>query len=742
MAEGGPSETQFQRDIRPLLSRHCYECHGPARQEAGLRLDDPAVIGQAQESGQVAIVAGQPEASQLLARVSASDPDQRMPPADRPGLNPVQIEQLRQWIAAGAPWQQHWAYRAPRRPQPPAVSDTAWPSNAIDQFVLARLEATGRQPSPAADPATLLRRVTLDLVGLPPTPAEVEEFLADPSPAAYQRVVDRLLASEQYGVRQALVWLDLARYADSNGYPHDAPRTIWPYRNWVISALNQDLPFDQFTLWQLAGDLLPDPSDEQLIATGFHRNTRINTEAGVDPEEFRVEAVLDRVNTTATVWLGSTLACAQCHDHKYDPFTQSDYYRLLAYFDNCADETTRDESGRITDCSPRHAFFTAEQLQERAQWQTERATAPDAALQAELDKKLASQQPIRSLVMQDRPQPREHYVYLRGSFLNRGPGVTAGVPEVLAQQVPPPVGDNRLSLAQWLVDPRNPLTARVLVNRVWAQYFGAPLAASVDDFGVQTAEPLYVELLDWLASEVVARGWSQKQLHRLIVTSATYQQSSAVTDLVWQQDPENRWLARQARLRLPAELIRDNALAIGGILDRELGGPSSYAATQRADAPELGKRYRRAVFSTWKRQALDDTLANFDAPSRDVACTARTRTNTPLQALNLLNERAFVDAARGLALRLLTEGDPADEARCRLAFRLALARDPRGDELKLLTSLVQRRRQAFTERPNLADELLQTGSVSPHESIDRGEWAAWTLAANVVLNLAETSTRE
>jgi len=734
---------RFAQTIRPILARHCYQCHGPDKQEGGLRLDHHQGATATLESGQIAVVAGQVASSALLARVASTDPGERMPPDDRPALSAEQVAALRAWIAAGASWEEHWAYQPPLQAALPAVRATAWMRNEIDLFVLSRLEAEGIVPSAEADRATLLRRVSLDLIGLPPKPEELDAFLSDTSSDAYERVVDRLLASPQYGVRQASLWLDLARYADSNGYPHDAPRSVWPYRDWVVEAFNADLPFDQFTIEQLAGDRLPEPTQSQLIATGFHRNTRINTEAGVDPEEFRLEAVHDRVNTTATVWLGSTLACAQCHDHKYDPFAQADYYRFLAFFNQGEVETTRDASGNITDVSPRLEFWTPAQQAKRVALEEQIAAAKvagDATLQADLAKQLAAITPTKALVMREAETARDNYLFVRGSFLNRGANVTPGVPGILAQAAPELPGTDRLALARWLVDRRNPLTARVAVNRIWMQYFGHGFVDSPEDFGVQAVPPVHQDLLDWLAVDFMQSGWSQKALHRRIVTSATFRQSSRVSEAALQRDPQNRKLARGARLRLPAEVVRDNALAIGGILTLELGGSSVFAPGQRADAADPARRYRRMLYSNWKRQALDDTLVNFDAPSRDVVCARRVRTNTPLQALNLLNDRAFLDAARGLANQVLAESGDFD-ARLNVAFRRAVARPPQVEEVALLTDLYTRRRAALSENPALAEELIKSGSVAPAPGIEPVDWAAWTLVANVLLNLDETATR-
>jgi hypothetical protein len=704
------ARVSFDRDVRPILSNHCFKCHGPDVHEADLRLDLPAAVGIELPSGAKAIVPGDPEASELVQRIASTDPDARMPPPDEaPPLAPHQIDVLSRWIAEGAAYERHWAYRPPARPEPPAVRNEAWPRAAIDRFVLARLEAAGLEPAPEATRATLIRRLSLDLIGLPPTPEEVAEFVADPAADAYERLVDRLLDSPQYGVRQALVWLDLARYADSDGYPHDRYRAVWPYRDWVVDAFNRDLPYDRFTIEQLAGDLLPEAGDDGRVASAFHRQTRINREAGVDPEEFRIEAVIDRVNTTATVWLGATLGCAQCHDHKYDPFTQRDYYRLLAFFNHCADETSVDAAGVITDVSPKLEWRSAE-MQRRGE------------------------PAVQMLVMREREQPRATHVFQRGSFLTPGERVEAGTPAVL--DCLPAAGGNRVALARWLVDERNPLTARVAVNRLWAQYFGVGLVETLDDFGAQAPPCSHPELLDWLAGELIGGGWHWKRLHRLIVTSATYRQQAAASERAMRVDPENRLLSRAPRLRLPAELVRDSALAAGGLLSLEQGGPSVLPDRSREAGSEAS--YRRSIYLRWTRQTLDAMLVNFDAPSRDVTCTRRPRTNTPLQALTLLNDRAFLDAARGLARRATSAGSLFDE-RLDVAFQVALARRPKDDERRVLAELFERRKSAYAADAQAAGALLADNVVPPAELSER---AAWVLVCNALLNTNEFITRE
>lgn len=736
------SAIEFNRDIRPILSNRCFKCHGPAEQEAELRFDLRERAVAELPSGEAAIVPGDPDSSALVERIGHTDADLRMPPSDEgPPLTAAEVDTLRRWIAAGAPYQAHWAYLSPVRREPPGVENATWPRNAIDQFVLAALERAGLQPAPEAARAQLIRRVTLDLTGLPPTPDEVLEFLADERPDAYERVVDRLLASPQYGVRQALAWLDLARYADSDGYPHDGDRTVWPYRDWVIDAFNRDLPYDEFTVRQLAGDLLPDATDDDRVASAFHRQTRINREAGVDPEEFRLEAVIDRVNTTATVWLGATLACAQCHDHKFDPLPQRDYYRLLAFFNGDAIETTADEAGRISDVSPRVAWSSAAMQSERERVQSLLDAASDPAERERFATQLKQLAPVQTLVMRSHDEPRVTHVFLRGSFLSPGEEVSPGTLGCV-ETLPSVEGGDRLALARWLVDKRNPLTARVAVNRLWAQYFGTGLVETLDDLGSQAPPCSHPDLLDWLATELMERDWHFKPLHRLIVTSAAYRQASTATPDKLERDPDNRLLSRFPRLRLPAELVRDNALSAAGMLSLELGGPG-LPADRASEQVDGGVLYRRSIYLRWKRQTLDDMLASFDAPTRDVTCTRRARTNTPLQALALLNEPTFLDAARGLAHRARQAAGDFD-GQLDYAFLAVLARTPEPAERQLLKQLYERRQAAFADddAATLLGEAEADAAVASDATDTAADRAAWVMVANALLNLNEAITRE
>jgi hypothetical protein len=553
----------FARDVRPLLSNTCFKCHGPASQMGKVRLDTRE---GAIKSG--AIVPGQPDKSTLVERICDPTDDGRMPPAEAGmRLTPAQVQTLKDWIAQGAEYTPHWAFQRVARPAFPATKQFV--PNPIDRFVLARLARVGLTPSPEADRPTLIRRVTLDLTGLLPTPAEADAFLRDRSPDAFEKVVDRLLASPHYGERQARHWLDLARYADSNGYTIDGPRSIWPYRDWVIKALNNDLPFDQFTTHQLAGDLLPRATLDQKIATGFHRNTSFNEEGGTDAEQFRVERTVDRANTTGAVWLGLTVGCAQCHTHKYDPITHHDYFRFYAFFDSC-DEPTVPIGG-----TPQ-VEATIARLNQMEFWVQKNGGSREDIDLVRAEVKRVQGKLTTTLVMRERPAPRTTHLQIRGDFLRKGDVVQPAFPAALGAT---PAGKrlNRLDLARWLVSRDNPLTARVTVNREWQKFFGRGLVETENDFGMQGSLPTHPDLLDWLSAEFMEDGgWSMKKLHRLIVTSATYRQASTHRADLTAKDARNLLLGRQTRLRLEAEVIRDAALTASGKLNAKVGGPGVY----------------------------------------------------------------------------------------------------------------------------------------------------------------------
>jgi hypothetical protein len=1002
----------FATQIRPILAARCYMCHGPEVQQNGLRLDSLEALLRGSNSGPV-VIPGNSEKSHLIRRLTALERPQM--PYGGPPLSEAQIDLIRRWIDQGAPGPdsneplamgppvKHWAYIKPVRPALPKVRQAAWCRNPIDYFVLARLEKEGLAPSPPADKEILIRRVYLDLIGLPPTPQEVDAFLRDQSADAYEKVVDRLLASPHYGERWARPWLDLARYADSNGYEKDRRRTAWKYRDWVIDALNRNMSFKEFTIEQIAGDMLPSPTISQLIASGFHRNTLLNQEGGIDPEEYYFYTLVDRVNTTAAVWLGTTLACAQCHNHKFDPFTQKDYYRFLAFFDNSEHQVVHRGGGESWMREPDLELPTAEQAAKENQlkaeiaqlqkvldtstpeleaaqvkweaamraadskWtllQPERALSaggatlnvlPDqsilaggknpnadtytieartslsgiTALRLELmsdpslphggpgrdpdgnfflsavelqaapvgkpndlqpvvfqhalatesqpgyevtnllsrgpgvkgwaidaspspvpPRRLAvlvaerpfgfsegtiltirlkhemrhasrnlgrfrlavttaaepgeiAQLPARlwpiletpaghrtpeerdrlaaafrsvtpllqptrdriaalrksldqlgivtALVMAERPGFTRPVTYVRerGSFASLGEKVYADVPFIL-NPLPRDVMPNRLGLAYWLVSEDNPLTARVVVNRFWETLFGRGIVETSEDFGTQGDPPSHPELLDWLATEFMRNGWDMKAIQRLMVTSATYRQSSRVTPDLEARDPYNRLLARGPRFRVEAEMVHDIALAASGLLSPKMGGPSvfpyqpegiwdvPYSDDQWVISPGED-RYRRAIYTFIRRSAPYPSLVTFDAPSREFCTVRRVRTNTPLQALTLLNDPLFFDAARAMAKRIMKEAGADPAARATYGFRLCVSRHPAPPELERILAYYREQLAHFRSDPGDAAQVIQAGTGRP-PGVE--ELAAWTMVSNVLLNLDETITKE
>jgi hypothetical protein len=755
------TQVDFNRDIRPIFSSRCLKCHGPDLKKAGLDLQNRETAFKRLKSGNFAIVPGKSAESALIERVSSPDEDMRMPPKGKgEPLTSVQIGKLRAWIDQGAKWEEHWAYVKPRREPLPEVHDKTWVRNGIDYFVRARLEKEGLAPSPEAERATLIRRVSLDLTGLPPTLSEVDAFLADQTPYAYEAVVDRLLASPHYGERQALPWLDEARYADTNGYEADHRRTIWPYRDWVLRAFNRDLPFDRFTIQQIAGDLLPGATREQKIATGFHRNTMVNTEGGTDDEEFRVAAIVDRVNTTMEVWMGTTMGCAQCHNHKYDPFTQAEYYRLFAFFNNTEDRGRSNEPILEMPTAAEVARQTrihAAMVRIRLPLVTPNPLLAAALIRAAQERVGALKieesaiQPASTLVMKELPQPRPTHILIRGSHANKGDLIAPAVPAKLHPLAPGQPLD-RLALARWLVDPNNPLVGRVIMNRIWAQYFGRGFVDTSEDFGVQGDPPTHPELLDWLATELVRQKWSMKAMHRMIVTSATYRQSSSVTRSLYERDPYNRLYARGPRFRLYGEMVRDNALAISGLLNPKIGGPSVFPyqpdgvwnnpySGDKWVTSTKGDQYRRGLYTFWRRTAPYAAFIAFDAPSREVCTERRPRTNTPLQALATLNDRPFIQSAAALARRMMSEVQGPEKERAVHGFRLCVARGPSPAELDRLLELYRNNLEKYKNDRAAAKAMAASGLPEPPKEMDSAKLAAWTVVANVLLNLDETVTK-
>ncbi len=1030
-----PRSISFNRDIRPILAENCFACHGPDESRRKTRFHFDTRDGAFAKNG--VIVPGSAATSGVIQRITAADPAARMPPRDSGyTLTVAQIDLIRRWIDEGATWDTHWAFVQPVRPEPPTVSHTQWVRNPIDRFILARLEREGLKPSPPADKVTLLRRLTFDLTGLPPAPADVDAFLADRSPDAYEKRVDALLRSPHYGERMALPWLDTARYGDTHGYHIDSHRDMWPWRDWVIGAFNTNLPFDQFVIQQLAGDLLPNATREQQVATGFNRNHMINFEGGAIAEEYQVEYVVDRVEATATSFLGLTVGCARCHSHKFDPISHKEFYQFFAFFNSVPEvgldgragnakpflqlpsreqETRLDAldaaieanesmlsdavvtplqsdweqtlsptarpiagdalaahyelDGNFSDISGRYlhgrtvagdptfdagqvgravsfdgdtqvsfgsvgrfdradAFSLAMWLRARNsshgmtviqkldgprrgyEWRLDDpalsgiqrwaarltiaiASSDSSAIRVRtrdplqfgewhhvtmtydgsgkaagvtlfrngvalatefmrdtLSGSVAVESPLRTgdkslgepfrgqlddlriytrvltpaeveqiavhhpaqaitsgvsgkrtenetqrvrdyflthaapahlrarhrdladlrkqkaeldkviptaMVMAEMAKPRDTFVLARGDYRNQTEKVRPAVPAVLPA-LPADAPLNRLTLAKWLVQPQHPLTARVAVNRFWQMYFGYGITKTQEDFGVRGEPPVHPELLDWLATEFVRSGWDVRAMQRLIVTSATYRQSSRVTPALLEKDPENRLLARGPRSRLPAEMIRDTALAASGLLNGAIGGPSVFPYQPAGLWEEMafgsgfsaqtyrqsrGKDlYRRGLYTFWKRTVPPASFATFDAPDREKCTARRAPTNTPLQALVLLNDPTFVEASRALAQRTLREGGDEANERLAYAFRLATARKPTRKERGVLRSLLDERLAGFRRDRPSALKLLEVGESPRDRTLDPSELAAWTTVASVILNLDETITKE
>ena len=1012
------AKLDFNRDVRPILSDRCFACHGPDNEDrqAGLRLDLRETAIAALDSGLIAVVPGDPAKSKIIARITSTDPDVVMPP---PRLNkpitPAEAEILKRWITEGAEYRGHWAFERVERPAVPEVKNAAWPKTPIDRFILARLEQEGLAPNPEADRVTLARRLALDLTGLPPVPAAVDAFLADTSPDAYEKYVDSLLASPHYGERMAIEWLDAARYADSSGYQADSSRQNWPWRDWLIKAYNDNLPFDRFTIEQLAGDMLENPTRDQVVATGFNRNHRLNGESGIIAEEWRVETVIDRVETTGQTWMALSVGCARCHDHKYDPLSQKEFYSLFALFNNVPESGTNqgethrnggnvepvhllpspeqeqelarlnavvadaeaavkaevanidalvatwEQTIRSSIAAPQEAWEPFEPLELRSaggasfrrsedgSWFVEGAlppkdtyefetlvpadslggirleVLPDASLadggfsragngnvvvtkiEAEIEppgdakvipvelmradasyeqqgwpasgvlkgekgkgwaidgndpEKRAPRQiavfpakpvtlpenarlivrirqeaidghtigrfrlafssddpgllgvggsrvppavknamavdatsrspeqkteiekfyranvddPIRraevardaakrsvdsfrnsllsAMVMKEGPV-RDAFVLNRGEYDKRGDKVTAALPAFLPR-LPEGTKPDRLAFAKWLVSREHPLTSRVWVNRMWERFFGTGLSKTSENLGSQAEYPSHPELLDWLAAEFMESGWDMKRFLKLVVTSRVYRQNATVTPEKLAKDPANRLLARAPRIRLPGETVRDAALAASGLLVPMVGGPSvrpwmpdgvwdetSKYGDLRGYKPDTGPgRYRRTMYTIWKRTAAPPTMMLFDAPNREICHVKRSRTNTPLQALALLNETTFVEAAHGLAKRMLAEAGSTPAERIGHGFRLAIGRKPTAAELAALVEGFEADLATFTAAPERAEKYAAVGLVKKPESLAAPEFAAYSLAANVIINLDEFVMRE
>jgi hypothetical protein len=799
LAPAAEPKVDFARDVLPILSDSCFKCHGPDEKsrKADLRLDT-------KDEARAALVPGNSAKSELIRRLKPDDTEELMPPANtNKKLTPQQIAILKRWVDEGAEWGTHWSFTPVKRPPVPAGHF----SNPIDAFISERLVREKLAFSPEADKARLLRRITLDLTGLPPTPKEVEEFLADKSEKAYEKVVDRLLASPRYGERMAWDWLDAARYADSNGYQGDGERTMWPWRDWVVKSFNENMPYDRFTVQQIAGDLIPKASREEILATGFNRNHMINGEGGRIAEENRIEYVFDQTETVGTIWLGLTLTCSRCHDHKFDPLTRTDYYRLFAYFN----QTPVNGGGGSGQTAPVIDFGSPEMeaKQKAAQKEYDAAAKAIAPIEVKLreagmimkDGKYDTTLPVviesalrkgfggrvdpnnddlikhyaksepeyvkkltelrklkaardaaanaipRVMVMQDMPKPRETFILTRGTYDKHESKVQPGLPATFGGAA----GPNRLHLANWIVAPENPLTARVTVNRFWQMFFGTGLVKTAEDFGIQGERPSHPELLDWLAAEFVASKWDVKKLVKLIVTSRTYRQASKIAPEIRERDPENRMLARGPRYRLPSWMIRDQALAASGLMTPTFGGPSVkvYQPAGVWEEATFGfKRYqqdtgealyRRSLYVFWRR-IVGPTIF-FDSANRQTCSVKTVVTNTPLHALGTLNDVTYVEAARVLAEKAM-QSNADDAKRLAFAFHRVLGRDPTEPEATILNASLTKQRDLFAADPAAAAKLLKVGDSKRDEKLNATEHAAFTAVCTLILNLDEALSKQ
>ncbi len=736
-----PDKIDFNYHVRPILSDRCYTCHGPdeASRQAGLRLDIEAdafaAIGENKDH--YAIVKGDVAASALVSRIYETDPTEQMPPPESNlVLEPYEKEILKRWIEQGAEWKTHWSFIPPAKTNLPKVQNTAWPQNEIDYFILSQLEAQQLKPSEKASKEQLIRRLSFDLTGLSPTIEEIDAFLNDDSDNAYEKLVDRLLQTDAYAEHMTVQWLDIARYADTHGYQDDLERIMWPWRDWVIHAFKKNMPYDEFVKWQLAGDLLPAPNKEQLLATGFNRNHKITQEGGVIHEEYRVEYVADRTQTFSTAFLGLTVECARCHDHKYDPISQKDFYSLFGFFNNVP------EKGVIgySEIPEPKIELSQKEIEEVFTFINNVDTLES----------------IEVMVMRDSVHPRQAYVLSRGSYdkpttpvANETPAAVLSFPEGLPR--------NRLGLADWLTLEENPLTTRVAVNRFWQQLFGNGIVATSNNFGSQGTLPTHPELLDWLALKFVEENWDVKKLLKTIVLSATYQQETKVSADLLESDPQNQYLARAPRLRLSAEMIRDHFLNISGLLIPEVGGPSVkpyqppglWAETTGGGGGSTSKYvegtgsalYRRSLYTFWKRTVPPPSMMTFDASSRDNCTVKRQRTSTPLQALVMMNDPQMIEAARVIAYRAIETTKADLDARLSHIFRLATSRFPTEEEKQSLAAFFEESLENYKKDELAAEKLLQNGEYPQKELLPKVEMAAYTLLASTIFNLDESITK-
>lgn len=741
-----PDQISYNFHIRPILSDNCYACHGPDanKREAGLRLDieDEAFKVLAESPGKYGLVPGKPHESQVWQRINSSDEKELMPPpASNLSLSVHQKNLIQAWIKQGAIYEKHWAFVSPVKKEIPKVENTDWPKNPIDFFVLKKQEELGIKPNSEANRERLLRRVSFELTGLPPDLEMMDAYLADEREDAYEQLVEKLLERPAYGERMAVFWLDVARYADSYGYQLDNLRTQWPWRDWVIHAFNNNIPYDTFIRWQLAGDLLPNPSKEQLLATGFNRNHKITEEGAIDEEEYRVTYVADRTNTLGKALMGMTMECAACHDHKYDPISQKEYYQLFSFFNNIDERRT--STTPIDPLVGKPASYAKKPLME----------ITDEDVQSVLS--FVNKQDTLKLivsVMGELDTLRKNHIRERGVFDAYGEEVFPATPESILS-FPPSAPANRLGLVDWIFDPKNPLTARVFVNLVWKDVFGRGIVNTPGDFGMQGELPSHPELLDWLAVDFMENGWDIKRLMRQLVTSATYRQSVVSEDGNRDTDPDNIYYTRFSRGHLKAEFIRDLLLASSGLLVRELGGPSvkpyqppglwegataggSTLAEYHQDHGDA--LYRRGLYTFVKRTVPSPSMLIFDASNRDQCEVERGNTNTPLQALVMMNDPTVLEAARVLASRLWLE-DTLVEEKITKAFKLIVCRTPKEKEIALLLGYFQNRKEAFDEKN--ARELLAVGEYNLDEEVDAIDTAALMQVIATLYNLEETINR-
>ncbi|GAB2997487.1 hypothetical protein GCM10027284_14130 [Cyclobacterium sediminis] len=737
-------QISYNFHIRPILSDNCFACHGPDenKRESGLRLDNAegAYAALKENPGAHAIVPGKPAQSEIISRIETTDETEKMPPAESNlKLSPEEIDLIKSWVKQGAKYEPHWAFLPPIKASLPEVSNPDWVNNEIDHFVLSKLDRIGLKPNEKADKMLLLKRLSLDLTGLPPSEDLIKSFESDASEEATEKIIDKLLDSPSFGERMAVLWMDISRYSDSYGYQDDNIRTQWPYRDWVIHAFNKNLPYDKFITWQLAGDLLPNPTKEQILATAFNRNHKYTEEGGVIPEEYRVEYILDKTNTYSKAIIGMTVECAQCHDHKYDPISQENYFEMYAFFNNTPEQGYE---GDVSVSKPaKHPIMWVEK--------EDLESVLDFVNHQDTSKIMVS-------VMEDyKDSLRRTFVLDRGVYDQPTTEVFPSTPKSILQFDESKYPKNRLGLAKWTFSKENPLTARVFVNLMWQEFFGAGIVRSAGDFGMQGKLPTHPELLDWLAVDFQDSGWDVKHLIKKIVSAATYQQSATSDNKKMESDPDNFYLASYPRIRLNAEHIRDMILASSGLLSKEIGGPSvkpyqpeglwEAATSGRGELAEYrqdngDKLYRRGLYTFIKLTSPPPKPIIFDGSNRDVCEVTRNRTNTPLQALAMLNDPLVLEASRVLANRLIGEGKEYEEA-IQEAFLRIICRTPKGEEFELLKEYYQEELKRFKQKPETILETVNAGEFPLDQYSDSPETAALMQVVVAIYNVEEAITK-